>query len=553
MAQQDAPVRGTSQPIETPSSVLPALGLTFVTLLAYSLLAAPVPGINEPHYFCKARHYWDPSYCAGDFFLESSNTHLVFYQIAGFLTRFLTLDQTAWAVRIVALALLAFGWTRLISRCVAGRFSSVWTLWVFLACASVGNLSGEWIVGGVEAKVVSYALVLAGVSFAAERAALRGAVCLGAAVSFHPVVGVWSVAAALFAGAAPLLSRIRAGERPRDRGRSICWRRWILVVAGFSVASLPGLIPAVALLRESDSLLRLQGDYIQVFYRLKHHLDPMTFTWRQYASYAGLLLFWLWARRLTSNTPSERFFSRFVAASLLIAVVGWLIAVGERPVTTDMIENNEHWMRWRMPLMKFYAFRLFDVVLPIAASVTFVGLVLRKQCRDHGSSASVWVRIGFSLIGGYALLGASQAPHASKMPADRRGDWLAVCRWIDENLEEEASFVTPRDSWAFKWYAQRAEFVSFKDCPQDAGGIVEWNSRLALLRKWGQNDYDEGYSVEALRRLRKLTGATHLVTWRLGPMAIVPIHRQGKYSVYVLPERARGGTGARFRRPGAGH
>ena len=535
MAQQDARIRETSQPTEIPSSVLSGLVLTFLTLLAYSLLAAPVPGINEPHYLCKARHYWEPSYCAGDFFLESSNTHLVFYQTAGFLIRFLTLDQTAWAVRIVVLALLAFGWTRLISRCVAGRFSSVWTLWVFLACASVGNLSGEWIVGGVEAKVVSYALVLAGVSYAAERAALRGAVCLGAAVSFHPVVGVWSVAAALFASAVPALRRIRPGERPRDWGRSICWQRWMLVVAGFSMAALPRLMPAVALLRESDPLLKLQGDYIQVFYRLKHHLDPMTFSWWQYASYAGLLLFWLWARRLTPNTPSERFFSRFVAASLLIAVAGWLIAVGERPMTPAMIENNEQWMRWRMPLMKFYAFRLFDAVLPIAASVTFVGVVVRKQRREHGSSASVWVRIGFSLIGGYALLGASQSPHASKMPADRREDWVAVCRWIDENTPAAASFVTPQDSWAFKWYAQRPEFVSFKDCPQDAGGIVEWNSRLALLRAWGQDDYDEGYSAEALRHLRELTGATHLVTWRLGPMAIAPIHQQGKYSVYLLP------------------
>ena len=47
------------------------------TLLIFLLLAAlgstPPPAVNEAHYLAKAKHYWDPSWCRGDVFLEWAN------------------------------------------------------------------------------------------------------------------------------------------------------------------------------------------------------------------------------------------------------------------------------------------------------------------------------------------------------------------------------------------------------------------------------------------------------------------------------------------------
>ncbi|MBX3440739.1 MAG: hypothetical protein KF861_24830, partial [Planctomycetaceae bacterium] len=77
-----------------------------------SAIRRPVPSVNEPHYLCKAKNYWQPDWCAGDLFLESSNPHRVFYQTVGVLTQWLTLPQTAWIGRLLALGCVAWGWTR---------------------------------------------------------------------------------------------------------------------------------------------------------------------------------------------------------------------------------------------------------------------------------------------------------------------------------------------------------------------------------------------------------------------------------------------------------
>ena len=78
--------------------------------------------------------------------------------------------------------------------------------WIFLMLSAVGNLSGEWLVGGIEAKVVAYGLLFAAIAAGLNgQASRRGGqilfagVLAGLAVSFHPVVGIWGVASAVFA------------------------------------------------------------------------------------------------------------------------------------------------------------------------------------------------------------------------------------------------------------------------------------------------------------------------------------------------------------------
>jgi hypothetical protein len=93
----------------------------------------------------------------------------------------------------------------------------------------------------------------------------------------------------------------------------------------------------------------------------------------------------------------------------------------------------------------------------------------------------------------------------------------------------------PLDGRAFKWYAQRAEYVSYKDCPQDASGIVEWNRRLQFLQKWFNAHFDDGkYTAEELRDFRKQTGITHILTDRIGPVELDPVFGNDTYDVYDL-------------------
>src|SRR3569833_868788 len=73
----------------------------------------PPPDPNEPHYLCKARHYWQPNWCPRDFFLNSHDTHLVFYTTVGALAHVCSLPMAAWIGRLLTFAAMAVGWRRL--------------------------------------------------------------------------------------------------------------------------------------------------------------------------------------------------------------------------------------------------------------------------------------------------------------------------------------------------------------------------------------------------------------------------------------------------------
>ncbi len=521
--------------------------LTFLSFYLFAAVRAPVPAVNEPHYLAKAKHYWNPDWCRGDLFLESSNAHLVFYQTFGWLTLWLSLDQVAWLGRAVALGVLALGWCRLVQPLLPGRWSPLWGAWGFLCLASCGNLSGEWLVGGVESKVVSYGLLFWSIALYFEKHWKRSAFLAGLAISFHPVVGLWGTIAA--AGAEIITRGLRfvisrARNRPSLAERNALAEQQadptISQIASSAplliVGALPGLIPALSIVGNSS----FAADYIQVYYRLAHHLDPMQFPHVAWADYAALLLFWGIGRFWTGRTPAERWFAKFVLMAVVLALVGLLIGYRHGPP-----EHLRHFAL-RMKYLKLYPFRLCDAMIPLATSLVAVNLFSRWQARlatsrDNSSmSRSTW---GWIFFGGamiVALLIPPEDRNPSRMEPQQLADWLDACRWISQtqNTPADAIVFTPQDSWAFKWYANRAEYVSLKDCPQDASGIVEWNNRLRSIREWAQEKYDGDslYTSAELRALYETWGITHILADRLGPMEIDPVYDNPTYRVYSLKE-----------------
>ena len=158
-----APIRSPDAGNASGRSLLPTLCL-WTGFLSFSFYHAPIPGINEPHYLTKSLHSWDASWCAGDFFLESSNAHLVFYRTVGALTVWMSFEKAALVGRLLAYLLLAVAWQRICTRLTRDDWSGCISGSIFLLLASLGNFSGEWLVGGVEAKVFAYGFVLAGMA-----------------------------------------------------------------------------------------------------------------------------------------------------------------------------------------------------------------------------------------------------------------------------------------------------------------------------------------------------------------------------------------------------
>jgi hypothetical protein len=503
---------------------------------------SPIPGVNEPHYLCKARHFCDRSWCERDLFLSSTDAHWLFFAAIGPLTRVLNFEQAAWIGRITVWGLLAFGWARLIGQLVPGRWSAVWSAAIFQAIQATGNLSGEWLIGGVEAKGFSYAALLFAIAAACRKSWAEAGAAGGIAIAFHPVVGIWGIialAAAAIAGwasqpvgrssealhpAVPAPQSVRDSSVPQLFGWRQLPRRFLPVVLCI-VCSLPGLIPAVALLakRPTPNEARI-ADETQVFYRLKHHLDPNRFSTRACWSYAGMLVGWLALRRLAKTQPEERLFARFVLATGAIAAGGFAVGL---------------WLR-SPAMMKFYPFRLCDVFLPIAVSVTAAGLLERIIVASAGGRRTIFIAGGHLLACAalaWSFVAPGRATNPSRWPHERWSAFVDACKWIKDHTPADAVFLTPRENVGFKWYAERAEYFTRKDCPQDAAGILEWGRRHnrveRMLRKTPKRSASQ-FTGTVLADFARQTQVGYVLATGTPPKGVQPLYENETFSVFVI-------------------
>lgn len=540
---------------KSPGSCLLSIAAIAGLFLAISLLSSPIPGVNEPHYLCKARSFSDPAWCARDFFLASANAHYCFFWLVGPLTQVVSFPTAALIGRAISAFMLAIGWT-VLGRAV-GLSSSLRVLsaGAFAFLSQLGSFSGEWLLDGFESKVAAWGLGLCAVGFWI-RGTVRtcpgwmsvAGICCGAGAMLHPVVGGWIAVCICMAWLFDLLARRRATGSPNQM-KSI----WGIVAFSFAtiVVALPGLVPALHLVLD-DSLGRKDlelASFIQVFWRLKHHLDPTELTTIQWLYAGGLLslsivLLFIKKRQLrfdltTSGTDSRRkaipcatmeidLLMKFFLASVAIALAG--VAIGWHVVDAQDL----HGWEWRAALLKFYPFRTFDALLPIVSGL-LVGLSLQRLIADRWREFAA----GFLVV----FCGLPFVPATLKREIDPPGytvdqfaDWQAACTWIQEETPPGALFLTPRESFAFKWMAERAEYVAYKDCPQDAVGILEWNRRLWWLNRWTLKSSADGvYDRADLEELRAETGCDFIVTRILGPFEAAPVWQSKVWQIIKVP------------------
>jgi hypothetical protein len=497
------------------------------------------PMVNEAHYLVKAKNFWDPDWCRNDLFASSGKAHTSFYVMLGWPTLLVSLETTAWMGRMVGWTLLAWGLVRLCWKLVPRRYASLVVAVVWIAGIEYGNLAGEWVVGGIEAKVIAYGLMLLALAEMLERRWGRVWILLGAASAFHVLTGGWSVIAAMIAWVFT------------ERGRQDACRLVTPALLVGGTISLFGLIPALALTAGASPQDSIAAARIYSYHRLKHHLLPADFYAVWYVRHAALVLmtasvgYCLWPR-----CPRIRQLGWFTIGAVGIAAVGLIIGLIPS-VAPDVAAK----------LLRFYWFRLTDAVVPLT-----LGLLVAKMLYDGSKSAGV---IGGSLLVVAITLTAISSYHRARLAVppsvsnDLLGrdigapvevqqqvfrDWLAVCRWARLSSQEDAVFLTPRHQQTFKWYAGRAEVVNWKDVPQDAASLREWDRRFQeIFPDWigdvrlGQVRVTIQYSK--LLRYREVYGAGLMVVDRrvTGPnLPLVQLYPTDSetnqtYAVYELP------------------
>jgi len=444
-------------------------------ILAVFFVAAgdPVPGVNEQHYLTRLKHYWDPTWCAGDLFLESPDAHLTIVLIAGWTTKLLPLPVVAWAGRLVGWTLLAWAWQRLSWAANPRRWCSVLAAAVWVVGVRWGNFAGEWVVGGVEAKVFAYVFVLLALRAYLEDRWRAVWVHLGLATAMHALVGGWSILI--------LFALWLAAGTQRQAFRSMLPAMTIGALIG-----LVGVAPPIAMNWHTPPEIVAEANRIYVFDRLPHHLAPLAkgaeWLFNRAACHATVLLLlaaatW-WARRQRqTDQPNLAIASDRVYRLCLFA---WgavvLVAVG---LSLEAALTSQPEVAAK--LLRYYWFRLTDVAAPLAVGIALSAVIAQGMIHRQWQ-AVLLLLVTMTLLTanlGMTVVARQQMPRAA---ADRRmqdqAAWLDVCEWVSRRTPREALFLVPRHANSFKWRAERAEVVTHKDIPQDAASMVEWRRRL---------------------------------------------------------------------------
>ncbi len=512
---------------------------TWLALMALFFVVAgdPAPSVNEAHYLVKAKNFWDPSWCRNDLFAASGKAHTTFYALLGWPTRWVSLPATAWIGRLVGWGVVAAG---LVSLCGAVGIRGTTVLVVAIVWVGGtyhGNLAGEWVIGGIEAKVPAYGLVLFGWAAVLRRRWSAAWVWLGAAAAWHVLTGGWAVVAT---GIARVVLKLKSqSDAPRTG--------WPGLIVG-GLLSLFGLIPAAGLSRGVDPAAAAHAARIYVQYRIPHHLLPTSFPWQWYARFGALTLaatiaWWLLRRHRTNRRLDA--LAALTLGSLVITAIGLAIGWG-LGAESDRGAS----------LLRLYWFRLGDAVVPLGLAMAIgVGVVAeRRSIRWTARVAASVATLGLGLLVWQSARDGVPDSLANRFfamdpqsPAARQRramtDWIGVCQFIAATTPPDEVFLTPRRQQTFKWYAGRAEVVNWKDVPQDAVSLRRWADRMNDVFPARLHSMRTTIRYEDLRRMRREYGVRWMVVDRRVTGANLPLEQvypsslsqNRTFAVYELP------------------
>jgi hypothetical protein len=498
------------------------LGRLVALLATLAIFAAagawPVPDVNETVYLTKARHEADPAYGRGDFFLESREGHGVFFRLIGPLTAAVPLPRAAWIGRWLGWLALAAGFRHAIVPLVPGGWPALVAAALYSLALRQTTAAGEWVIGGCEAKVFAWALVLVAAGEVARGRFARAWLACGGATAVHVLVGGWGLVtlAAARAWSVRVAAWSRGAEPAGDRGITAVG----LVLAGIALAA-AGVVPAMSLSAGADAATRAAAARIYVVERLPHHLLPRSFAAGLGARHLLAIAVWWLLETVAAGGDDRRRESRarvarWTLCGLAVSLAGCAISLAE-PLAPASVYG----------LLRYYWFRLGEGLLPLSLSAAAAATLADDAvCRrlvpggGRGTAALRWAAAALLLLDlahesrHWPLPGRGLPPRSDgKVDA---ASWLGACDWVRDNVPADACFLTPRGSASFTWHTGRREVVGWKNSPQDAAALVEWRRRIAdcFSRDGGFATMERSTAALGSERMRQVAdryGADHAI------------------------------------------
>lgn len=498
-------------------SVFPAVkaeARAFTPFLAATLplvalfCAFPVPHGNEYFYLLRLEQAWHPGLLARDLtFASGGAEHKIFNLLFGFPTLFLPLEAVAWAGRLLSWILVLHSLFRIVGRLGISRAAAWLSILVWLALGQ-STVSGEWILGGFEAKTIAYPLLLYALERAMSGKAAWAGLLMGLSFTFHPAVGLWG-------GLALTASLPFQGYPPREVLKAMA--------AGF-VAALPGAVPLLLSMAADQESSREAWRFL-LLGKMPYHFDPGTWGRRSILPlYLMLLASALFVRSRRDHAPF-RLLGLFMAFSGIFFTLGLLFRYTET-----------------YGLLSLMPFRVFAATCPLFFFFCMSGALAhwnRKPLPGPALAAALFGCMGLGDPLGKAMDIASANRTAWSRP---ESGYVEALRWIGSNTPTDAVAVLPPWRRENGYHSRRAQVASFLFNPYDR--LDQWLDRLrSLVGEIPFAPFDEqvGHMESAYRRLppgklqgMALTyGAGYVLTESELPFPL--LHTSETWKVYRIP------------------
>jgi len=417
---------------------------------------------NESNLLVFSRQQVDPTWLPKDWYLnQAAGYRVLFMNAFGRLAMTLGFLPTSIIGRLLCYLFISSGLVFLSRQLRLSLMSLVLALALFLyvntgtsnAAGDQGIAAREWIIGGLEPKMVAYGLILFGITCLLRDRWCWAVGLFGLAASFHTLVGGWASIACF----GWLLLRRRA-QVLGDRTRLLQMVGIFLLAACFTFPTVWQQI--------SDPAVRgrFTTSFTYVFIRTPHHLNPLS--WHpSWVLKLGILLtilcasVWLIHRqRRQPIKPLAAYQSQIDLADFtLVSLIPFLVGVTLAPFD---LEGK---------FLQYYPFRFGDIMLPLMTCILLCCAL--EQQLSRGRSRVYYKQVCLFLITLTCCLQAfttfQDVANLRQFPGKPQTVTMAdkdMAGWIRANTPKEAIFVTPPvDFVSFNWLAERATVVNSTD------------------------------------------------------------------------------------------
>ena len=262
-----------------------------------------------------ALHYYDHNWLANDWYLNLNIGYReIFNSIFGPIIYKIGFANTELLGGFIIAAAFSIAMIEL-SRILEFKFAYlVLVIYIFVPHQSL--VVGEWILGGVETKPFAYIFSLFSLASFIRKRYFVGLLLAGFAVSFHVLVGLYSLFCLIFAF---VLSNFFNWSKYLN----LLKHSWVLIVTSFF-----GLKSAVDQIPSQADVVAHEAWGIYINFRLPHHLLPSAWEghlWRVILTIATIIFVAVYLLSLKIKLRKLQFLSAYSSGSVMLFGIGLII------------------------------------------------------------------------------------------------------------------------------------------------------------------------------------------------------------------------------------